>query len=195
MHTELNILLRSRFDSLPKRKRTAPGLFGSNQKTDPSYWLFAMSPMFLCELNVHRQVTVSGGEVTASEPEDCSSGPVDRCGSIGDQGSRRHAQTRGNATFSQGVAAKQGGPVYGSGGVFYMEGPTKFIENEVTETQGVSGSLSAVERTWLDATVTAATGGVEMFDGASGSTDEKFPGHLHVAPDGKLVISRPKTLT
>ena len=69
------------------------------------------------------------------------------------------------------------------------------LARELAETQGVSGSMSAVERTWLDATVTAATGGVEMFDGASGSTDEKFPGHLHVAPDGKLVISRPKTLT
>ena len=140
---------------------------------------------------------MSGGEVTASEPEDCSSGHIDGCGSGGIIRVRGGTlQTRGNATFSQGVAAKQGGAVYvGSGGVFYMEGPTKFIENEVTETQGVSGSLSAVERTWLDATVTAATGGVEMFDGGSGSADEKFPGHLHVAPDGKLVISRPKTLT
>lgn len=142
-------------------------------------------------------VTVSGGEVTAAEPEDCSSDHTDGCGSGGIvRVLGGTLQTRGNATFAQGVAARQGGAVYvGSGGVFYMEGPTKFIENEVTQTQGVSGSLSAVERTWLDATVTAATGGVEMFDGGSGNADEKFPGHLHVAPDGKLVISRPKTFT
>jgi len=146
-------------------------------------------------------VTLSGGDVTASEPEDCSAVAETKQG-CGSGGLVRvlggTLQTRNNATFAFGKASKQGGAVYvGSGGLFFMEGPTKFQDNVVTETPvASSGSddLSAIERTWLDAAVKASTGGVEMFDMQAGTGDlmDKFPGQLHVASDGKIKVSRPK---
>ena len=146
-----------------------------------------MSPMFLWNwIRSTDGVTVSGGEVTASEPEDCS-GPVDGCGSGGIIGVRGGTlQTRKRDVFTGSCCEARGRVYVGSGGVFYMEGPTKFARMVATETQGVSGSLSAVERTWLDATVTAATGGVEMFDGASGGTDESSRGTCTSLPMGNL---------
>ena len=142
-------------------------------------------------------MTLSGGEVTLTEPEDCTLNFDASCGSGGlirvMGGTLR---TDGNAILRQGVAAKLGGAVYvGNGGMFFMDGPTKFIGNEVTETLSGNGdALSAAESAWLDATVQGATGAVEIFDSSNNGNDpaDKYPGQLHIAPGGKLMVSKPK---
>ena len=139
--------------------------------------------------------------MSTTEPEDCSAAVETEqgCGSGGlvrvVGGTLR---TRGNASFTLGKAAKQGGAVYvGSNSVFHMEGPTKFQDNEVTEaaSAGYGDELSSVEETWLDAAVRAATGGVEIFEMQDSTNDlaKKFPGQLHVTSDGVVKITVPKS--
>ena len=78
---------------------------------------------------------MSGGEVTASEPE--AALRVRRQVSSGGIIGVRGAHSEETRRFHRELLQARGAVYVGSGGVFYMEGPTKFIENEVTETQGV----------------------------------------------------------
>ena len=135
--------------------------------------------------------TISGGEVSATEPTDCSNSGSD-CGSGGlvrVLGGEFVAKS--DATLSHGSAANLGGAVYiGSNGLMNIDMPVKFIENIVTGT-GNDDQLLDDELVWLNNTIHEGSGGEDIFRGAK-TLQEMFPGHLHIATDAQIKIIKPR---